>query len=117
LLGQADADCRTPFPMAAAGGRERNYSFPHEVSFKTLTNHRQIYLSSLLIFFLCGMASLIRVKLSFTAASVAYLLEQFRNRFSMNMGRRLEVSPADREARDDLDKFVQEMIVENSSGK
>jgi hypothetical protein len=35
----------------------------------------------------------------------------------MNMGRRLEVSPADREARDDLDKFVQEMIVENSSGK
>jgi hypothetical protein len=49
-------------------------------------------------------------------ASVAYLLEQFRNGFSMNLGRRLEVSPADREARDDLDKFVQEMIVENSSG-
>jgi hypothetical protein len=34
----------------------------------------------------------------------------------MNMSCRLEVSPADREARDDLDKFVQEMIVENSSG-
>ncbi len=52
-------------------------SFHHEVSFKSLTtkpptNTRgaATYLSSLLAFFLCGIAPIIRVTLSSTAASV-----------------------------------------------
>ena len=30
---------------------------------------------------------------------------------------RLEVSPVNKEAKEDLDKFIQELILQNSSGK